>query len=930
LGQKEKIRGYLENLDRPVSPYTISQSLGLNPNSVRARLGDLVKNGQVQRVAPGLYMIDATLGVGKPPLIQNFCAIVHPRRRLTKPLLEKLVRRGLLQRVGREYHYVYCFSGPPGGGEGLVRLDLGFGVKRNKITWTISAPLGLSYYGFMFAHGLVDSVLESRGWNIRDAPAELEDTDYDSPDFWLVLRGDLLDDKMGVRIEGANCITLYDFKGNLEKIYNKSYGTRKEVHFNEPRPLSENRHVSGVQNATWNSCGKHGGCLYFLAASSCRVDTGYTLSLAADEARSIMFWVKAAPGVSGVVAGFGVSGGSWNRVQFNWSSNKLRLYVRDDAGNVLQYTTVETIADNSWHHIVGVVDPYGDRIQVYVDGELDGGATGTLGAITITVDLTIGCLHNGASYSDYTTAYVDEFRIISRALTDREAYRLATEKALSGASRARAGCLIMLYLGAESESLVYKLFTGRIIDRVTGGDPDEPWLRLVCEDLGEIIHERTWSKEYTTPTQISTIVDDLMDDSVPELYQEKDTTNRAIQNKFNQEGAWNLLEKLANASTFSTGESGANFYVDPGGSLRFKKHGAFTCSHMLSDGSDGETPNILDVEVKETIKGEPRLVNDVRVVVFEAEEMPAGGDAWSESVEGWSSPDPTDALYPQSDTGDKVAGTASIHFNTTNPGSVYRIRYGFPEANLDEFDRVEFRYKYGAGLSPENMDIRLQKGGWTFTTDYRDATGLSIGSSGSWLTKSVNIGDFSKTGNPGATVNNLQIRFYRASGDLGVGGFLVDQLRFIRDEKAGTSSDAGSQSQYGKRCLRLVDKTITDTDYAGYVAGNTVLHRRYPLVSARVLTGGRGQLGYRPPMTVTLTSLKDGVNQKSFQLTRAQHRYTPSEGYTCLLSLIASRSGAGVYEPRVAPMVDDLGVSLAMRMRLLRESGLNDLRNKWI
>jgi len=88
LGQKEKIRGYLENLDRPVSPYTISQSLGLNPNSVRARLGDLVKNGQVQRVAPGLYMIDPTLGVGKPPLIQNFCAIVHPRRRLTKPLLE--------------------------------------------------------------------------------------------------------------------------------------------------------------------------------------------------------------------------------------------------------------------------------------------------------------------------------------------------------------------------------------------------------------------------------------------------------------------------------------------------------------------------------------------------------------------------------------------------------------------------------------------------------------------------------------------------------------------------------------------------------------------------------------------------------------------------------------------------------------------------
>lgn len=694
--------------------------------------------------------------------------------------------------------------------------------------------------------------------------------------------------------------------------------------------LSENKHVSPIQNATWNSGGKHGGCLYFLAAGSCRADTGYTTTIATGEARCIAFWVKAASGAPGVLAGFGVSGVYWNRVQFNWSSDKLRLYVRDDAGNVLQYTTTATIADNSWHHVVGIIDPSGDRISVYVDGVLDGGASGTLGEIGITSDLTIGCLHNGAAYSDYTSAYVDEFRVLSRALTDREIEKLASRDPLSGAARARSGNLIMFYLAAHDESLVYKLFTGRIIDRVTGGDPDEPWLKLVCEDLGEIIHERTWTREYISATQISTIVDDCFDDSVPELYQDKDTTNRAILNKFNHEGVWSLLEKLSNAATFATGESGANFYVDPGGALRFKKYGAFTCSLAISDGGDGESPNILDIEVKETIKGEPRLVNDVRVVVFEAEEVPADGDAWSESVEGWSSPDPTDASYPQSDTGDKVAGTASIHFNTTNPGSLYRTRYGFPDVNLEEYDRVEFRYKYGAGLSPENMDIRIQKGGWTFTLDYRDANGLSIGAAEMWNTKSVNISSFTKTGNPGSMVNNIQVKFYRGSGDLGVGGFLIDNLRFIRDEKAGTSSDAPSQSTYGKRTLRLVDKTITDTDYAGYLAENIISNRKHPLVSARVLVPGKGQLGYRPPMTVTLTSLKDGIDQKCFQITRAQHRYTPSEGYTCTLSLIASRTSAGVYEPRVAPMVDDLGMSLAVRMRILRETGLNDLRNRWI
>ena len=694
--------------------------------------------------------------------------------------------------------------------------------------------------------------------------------------------------------------------------------------------LSYNKHQSIFTGVTWNSSGKYGYCLYFLSSSSSRLETGYKTTIPASGALCISFWVKAAPGVSGIVCGFGKTIVSFNRVQFNWSSDKLRLYVKDDAGNILQHTTIEIIADNTWHHILGIVNPGDDIIEIYLDGDKDGEAAGTLGTITLdTYDLTFGCLHNDAGYTNYTTCYLDEIQIHNRSLNEKEAYNLSQYLPLSGAARAQPGNIVMVYLGAESENLVYKLITARIIDRTAGGEPNDPYLSLVCEDLGEILHERTFTKEYTTATQISTIVDEIVDTSAEDFYLEKDTTNRSIVNKFNQEGIWSLLEKLAEAATFSTGENGANFYVDPGGSLRFKRYGAFTCSHRVTDGGDGYTPNLHDIMVKESIKGNPRLVNDARIIVFEEANNPIDQDSWTESAEGWSSPDPTDSGYPQSDAGDKQAGTASIHFNTTNPGSEYRMRIGFPDINLDEFDQLSFMWKYGSGLSPENIDIRLQKGSWTWTLDSYNKTSIAPGAAASWHEKTVNIADLAASGNPGKTVNNLQIRAYRASGDLGTGGFLIDMLRFIRTEKAGTNSDVTSQQAYGKRVHRVVDKNITDIDYAGYVAANIVAHRKYPLVTARAIVPGRAQLGYRPPMIVTLTSVKDGILEQGFQIQRAQHIYTPSRGYTCTLDLVAAKTSTGAYEPKIPPIVDDMGMSLAMRMRILNESGLNSLRNVW-
>jgi len=694
--------------------------------------------------------------------------------------------------------------------------------------------------------------------------------------------------------------------------------------------LSRNRHRSGIVNATWNSGGRYGHCLYLMAGSSCRLDTGYTATVPATGALSIAFWVKASAGASGVVCGFGKTiGADWNRIQLNWSSDKLRLYVKDDAANVRQCVSSKTVADGGWHHLVGVVNPENDEIKLYVDGMLDGDATGTLGPITLDAhDLAFGCVHTGSGHSSYTTCYLDEPLVSSRALTADEAYRISRHEPLSGAARAGAGNIVMVYLGDESETLVYKLITARVIDRVALGEPDEPVVQLVCEDLGEVLHERTFTKEYTSATQISTVVDDLMDQSGGEFYQDKDTTNRSIVNKFNEEGVWALLEKLAETATFGSGETGANFYVDPGGCLRFKKYGAFSCGQSVSDGSDGETANILEIQVKESIKASPRLVNDVKVIVFEAEYSPADQDALTESAEGWSSPDPTDANYPQSDPGDKMAGTASVKFQFTGAGTQYRMRLNFPDLDISGFDRVKFYLKYGATLSIDDFDVKLWRNS-VWVTDYYEETGVSPGATATWVEYSVNMSAFSKTGNPGPIIDTVQIKANHSAG-IGTGGILVDKLRFIRDEKAGAASDSASQAAYGKRTLRLVDKTITDLGYAGYVADNMVAHRKDPLVTAKVRVPGSGQLGYRPPMTVSLTSLKDGVDQRSFQIVRAQHRYTPGEGYECTLDLVAARKPDGSYEPGIAPAVDDVGMSLATRLRLLGESGLNSLRNVWI
>ena len=89
-------------------------------------------------------------------------------------------------------------------------------------------------------------------------------------------------------------------------------------------------------------------------------------------------------------------------------------------------------------------------------------------------------------------------------------------------------------------------------------------------------------------------------------------------------------------------------------------------------------------------------------------------------------------------------------------------------------------------------------------------------------------------------------------------------------------------------------------------------------------------MGYGPPQTVSVTSLKDGLEARSFQIVRSRHRYTPGGGYVCDLDLAAAWLPDGSYEPKVAPAVTDVGLGLAEVRRVGSEAMLNSLRGVWV
>ena len=703
--------------------------------------------------------------------------------------------------------------------------------------------------------------------------------------------------------------------------FNENFGLRAY-------DLSRYKHVGDITDATWvdSLATEFRKALSFNGTSTfLQIPDHSSLDITDKFAIELLIKINAFPSVYAPIILKSDSGyvQYWNYGLILYSDGDLSFAIGN--GSTYNLLTDQVyLQTGRWYHIVAVLTD--SHLKLYVNGEEKGSISRTIDPAPNAVDLFFA--KQGARYLN---CVIDEPRIYTRNLKSEEIYQRYVSHPLSGAVRAGVGDIAMIYLAGDGESLDEKLIKGRIIDREMRGEPDNPIIEIIGEAIGELLLERTYTDEFATATQISEIVKDTVDDALPEFTRASvDTTNLAIKNVFDEERVHDLLKKLAETAQYGDGTWGGNFWVDPGGDLHFEKLGKWS-GPDLTDGSDDGTPNILDIAVKETMKGNPRLVNDLKLVIFEEEHIPKDEDSWTEPADAWSSPDPTDAGSPSSDTGDVKSGTACIKFNTTNPGSQYRMRLVFSEEDIAGFDKIKFWFKYGSGLSPENLEVKIQKGSWTWTWDYRIKSGISLGSSETWQEIEVNISDMSVTGHPGNKVDHLQIRAYRSAGDLGTGGFKIDKLRFIRSEKAKTAEDSTSISKYGRRKETVIDKTITDEDYAQYLGNGMLKHRKNPTVHIRAKVKGKAQLGWRPPQKVKVTSLKDALDGAYFQISSAKHQLTTKDRYLCDLNLIAAREPTGIYEPKIVPPDEpsNLGGWLAVLKFLVKIMGLSSLRREW-
>lgn len=178
--------------DHPLFPKEISSITGLKRSTVRVYLRQLLRQGLVRQPFRGIYVINPTHGVGKPPRIQNVWLKVS---RVAIP-------RGISE-------YKKSF--------GKVRVRVIFGAKRGNITAVLSSDSGMDLTVCTLAiECLKTAVKDSLGISITNRDICVRNCEF-------------LEDYVGMRLEGLNCVTVESFLGSLERIYNKGAGLRSEV-----------------------------------------------------------------------------------------------------------------------------------------------------------------------------------------------------------------------------------------------------------------------------------------------------------------------------------------------------------------------------------------------------------------------------------------------------------------------------------------------------------------------------------------------------------------------------------------------------------------------------------------------------------------------------------------------------------------------------
>jgi len=101
------------------------------------------------------------------------------------------------------------------------------------------------------------------------------------------------------------------------------------------------------------------------------------------------------------------------------ANGKAQFFLKDSNAIPLSVNGVSNIANNSWHHVVGVRDHTENKIKIYVDGTIEISVIDTLtGGFDSYGDLGIG--YSGYGNWWYFNGLIDEVAIYHRALTASE------------------------------------------------------------------------------------------------------------------------------------------------------------------------------------------------------------------------------------------------------------------------------------------------------------------------------------------------------------------------------------------------------------------------------------------------------------------------------------------------------------------------------
>jgi len=307
--------------------------------------------------------------------------------------------------------------------------------------------------------------------------------------------------------------------------------------------------------------------------------------------------------------------------------------------------------------------------------------------------------------------------------------------------------------------------------------------------------------------------------------------------------------------------------------------------------------NIKKITWKETTED---VANQIQLLTHEAEYTPKDKDAWTENTENWEG-FPELSVELSVDNTDKKVGNNSILASFTSIGTVLRLRRKV-SIDISLFKKIKLWDKWSFTGPADWFIIRL--GSDNSPLDYYEKklwVGQTAGVPKPWGTQEVyELKDFTKVGNPSNDIVLLEIMFSNVTENLGSGYVKIDGLHFAVDPLVKTSSDSESQIKYGKKERDFEDFTITDENFAQYMANDLCQALKNPIKHVHVLVLGRAQEGYRPPAQVRLSSAKDNIQYEYFKILKVRHHYVTSRDeaplYICDIDLIVAEKTDGSCE----------------------------------